>query len=104
MSREELGIDPDELGGSAWTAAITSFLLFACGAIVPVIPFLLGAGVVAIAVSAILSVVALFALGAAITLLTGLAPVRAGLRQAGFGLAAAAITFGIGSFLGAAVG
>jgi VIT1/CCC1 family predicted Fe2+/Mn2+ transporter len=104
MSREELGIDPTELGGSAWTAAITSFLLFAGGAIVPVVPFLLGAGSFAVAASAILSAVALFALGASITLLTGLDPLRAGLRQAGFGLAAAAITFGIGSLLGTAVG
>src|SRR6185295_12048464 len=39
LVREELGIDPDELGGSAWTAAGTSFLLFAAGAIVPVAPF-----------------------------------------------------------------
>jgi vacuolar iron transporter family protein len=104
MSREELGIDPDELGGSAWTAASTSFLLFAGGAIVPVIPFFVGAGTGAVVASAILSALALFTLGAAITLLTGLDPLRAGLRQAGFGLAAAAITFAIGSLLGTAIG
>jgi len=104
MSREELGIDPDELGGSAWVAAGTSFVLFATGAIIPVLPFLLGAGAGAIVASAVMSSVALFALGAAITLLTGRHPLFAGLRQVGFGMAAAAITFGIGTLLGTAIG
>ena len=104
MSREELGIDPDELGGSAWVAAGTSFVLFAAGAIIPVLPFLVGAGAGAIVASAVMSGVALFALGAAITLLTGRHPLFAGLRQVGFGMAAAAITFGIGTVLGAAIG
>jgi VIT1/CCC1 family predicted Fe2+/Mn2+ transporter len=103
MSREELGIDPQELGGSAWIAAATSFVLFAVGAIIPVIPFLLGAGGVAIAASAVLSGAALFILGAAITLLTGRHPLFAGLRQVGFGLAAAAVTFAIGTLLGTAI-
>ena len=103
MTREELGIDPEELGGSAWTAAITSFLLFALGAIVPVVPFLVGSGGPAIAASAALSALALFGLGMAITLLTGRNPLIAGLRQVGFGLAAAGITFGIGTLLGAAL-
>jgi VIT1/CCC1 family predicted Fe2+/Mn2+ transporter len=104
MSREELGIDPQELGGSAWIAAVTSFFLFALGAIVPVIPFLVGAGGLAIAISAVLSTIALFILGAAITLLTGRSPLFAGLRQVGFGLAAAAVTFAIGTLLGTALG
>jgi VIT1/CCC1 family predicted Fe2+/Mn2+ transporter len=104
MSREELGIDPDELGGSAWVAAGTSFVLFATGAIIPVLPFLIGAGAGAIVASAVMSGVALFALGAAITLLTGRHPLFAGLRQVGFGMAAAAITFGIGTLLGTALG
>lgn len=104
MSREELGIDPDELGGSAWIAAITSFCLFAVGALVPVAPFLVASGTSAIAGSAVLSGLALFALGAVITLLTGRHPLVAGLRQVGFGLAAAAITFVIGTLLGTAIG
>jgi vacuolar iron transporter family protein len=104
MSREELGIDPSELGGSAWIAAITSFFLFAIGALIPVAPFAITSGGGAIVGSAVLSAVALFALGAAITLLTGRQPVVAGLRQVGFGLAAAAITFGIGTLLGTAIG
>jgi VIT1/CCC1 family predicted Fe2+/Mn2+ transporter len=104
MSREELGIDPQELGGSAWIAAVTSFFLFALGAIVPVIPFLVTDGGPAIAASAVLSGVALFSLGAAITLLTGRHPVFAGVRQVGFGLAAATVTFAIGTLLGTAIG
>jgi hypothetical protein len=70
-ARDELGINPEELGGSAGEAAITSFLLFALGAIVPVIPFLFLSGTTAIVVSAALSAAALFAIGAAITLFTG---------------------------------
>ena len=104
MSREELGIDPQELGGSAWTAAITSFVLFAIGAAVPVIPFFITSGGWAIGVSAALAAVALFGLGAATTVLTGRNPVLGGLRQVGFGLAAAAITFGIGSLVGGGIG
>lgn len=103
VAREELGVDPDELGGSAWTAAITSFVLFAAGAAVPLVPFLVASGAVAIAWSAALSGAALFATGAAITRLTGQRPVWAGLRQLAFGMVAAAITFAIGTLLGATV-
>jgi VIT1/CCC1 family predicted Fe2+/Mn2+ transporter len=103
MAREELGIDPDELGGSAWVAAGTSFALFALGAIVPVVPFLFLVGAPAIVVSAVLSSLALFAVGAAITVFTGRGLIRSGLRQVALGLAAAAITFGIGSALGTVV-
>ncbi|HEY6608927.1 MAG TPA: VIT1/CCC1 transporter family protein [Candidatus Limnocylindria bacterium] len=104
MAREELGIDPDGLGGSAWVAAGTSFVLFAAGALIPLVPFLVTSGAAAIVASATLSAIALFGLGAAITLLTGKDAVRSGLRQLGFGLAAAAITFGIGALLGTAIG
>ena len=103
LSREELGIDPNELGGSAWVAAATSFVLFAAGAIVPVLPFLIGSGAQAIVASALLAGGALFALGAATTLLTGRPPLLAGLRQVAFGMAAAGITFGIGTLLGTAI-
>lgn len=104
MAHEELGIDPKELGGSAWVAAGTSFILFAVGAIVPVVPFLVAAGGDAILASAVLAALALFGLGAAITLLTGRRPLISGLRQVGFGLAAAATTFVIGTLLGTVVG
>jgi VIT1/CCC1 family predicted Fe2+/Mn2+ transporter len=103
LAREELGIDPSDLGGSAWVAAITSFVLFAIGATIPVVPFLLAGGTAALVASAVASGVALFFLGMAITLLTGRHPVIAGLRQVAFGLAGAAVTFGIGSLLGTTV-
>lgn len=100
LSREELGIDPQELGGSAWAAAATSFFLFSAGAIVPVIPFVFLKGLVAIELSLLLSGLALFLIGAGITLLTGRSVFYSGMRQVIFGFAAAAITFGIGRLLG----
>jgi VIT1/CCC1 family predicted Fe2+/Mn2+ transporter len=103
LTREELGIDPQELGGSPWVAAGTSFVLFAAGAIIPVAPFLFGSGVTVIVASAVLSGLALFGVGAGITVVTGQPALRSGARQLGFGLAAAAITFGIGTLLGTAI-
>lgn len=103
MAREELGIDPDELGGSPWQAAITSFVLFALGAIIPVIPFLVSSGVPAIVTSVIASAVGLFALGAAITLFTGRGVLFAGTRQTAIGLGAAIVTYGVGTLLGVSV-
>lgn len=97
---EELGIDQEELGGSAWEAAIASFLLFAVGAIIPLYPFVILEGQNAILLSIVSSVIGLFGIGAAITLLTGRGIWFSGLRQVGFGLAAAAVTYGIGSLVG----
>jgi len=102
LSREELGIDPEELGGSAWVAASTSFVLFALGAIVPVLPFLFADGTVVIVASAVPSAAALFLVGAGITVITGQPILRSGLRQLVFGVAAAAIPFTIGRLLGTA--
>jgi VIT1/CCC1 family predicted Fe2+/Mn2+ transporter len=104
MAREELGINPDDLGGSAWTAAGSSFVLFIAGAIVPVawFPFLPASSAVAVSVSC--SAAALFAIGAAITRVTGRPPWRSGARQLLIGLAAAAVTYGIGTLLGVSVG
>ena len=104
LAREELGIDPETLGGSAWEAAIASFLLFVSGAIVPVLPFLFTRGTVAVVASIAASTVALFLIGVAITVVTGVAFWRSGLRQVLFGLAAAAVTYGVGLGLGAAIG
>lgn len=98
--KEELGIDQEELGGSAWEAAIASFILFAIGAIIPLYPFLVWDGNHAIYLSLGSSVIGLFAIGAAITLLTGKGVWFSGLRQVIFGLAAAAVTYGIGSLIG----
>jgi len=104
LAREELGIDPKELGGSAWEAAITSFLLFAVGAIIPVFPFIFVSGSRAIIASLLVSVLGLFAIGAGITLFTGKPLAWSGMRQVLFGLAAAAITFTLGRLIGASLG
>ncbi len=100
LAREELGLDPKELGGSAWEAAITSFLLFATGAAIPVIPFVVLKGMPAVAVAIVLSMAGLFLIGAAITLFTGRSILYSGLRQMLFGLVAAAITYGVGRLIG----
>jgi VIT1/CCC1 family predicted Fe2+/Mn2+ transporter len=77
--------------------------LFAPGALVPVVPFLVGSAQPALVAAAALSGIALFALGAGITRLTGVDPIRSGLRQLAFGAVAAAITYGIGVLVGTAL-
>jgi len=104
LAREELGIDPNELGGSAWVAAGTSFLLFALGAIVPILPFFFASGLPAAVASVVVSSVALMLVGAAITVVTGSSVLRSGGRQVLLGLIAAAVTFGLGSLVGHAIG
>lgn len=103
MAREELGIDPSDLGGSAWEAAITSFFLFAIGAIIPVVPFMFASGLVAVAWSMAVSGLGLFGIGAGITLVTGRSVWRSGFRQMALGLVAAVITYGVGTLLGVAI-
>lgn len=100
LVKEELGINSEELKGSAMEAAVTSFILFAIGAIIPVIPFFFLAGFKAVIFSTVLSASGLFIIGSAITLFTGKSIWFSGLRQVGFGLAAAAITYAIGSLIG----
>ncbi len=99
LVREELGLDPDELG-SPWGAAAGSFVAFAIGAVIPVIPFLFGGGTAVIAASLVLSLVALFVVGAAVSLLTGRSLLFSGFRQMGIGLGAAVVTYLIGSLIG----
>src|SRR5215831_9446903 len=103
MAREELGINPEEMGGSPWAAAGASFCLFAVGAIIPVAPFFFLSGNLGVAVSAAISALALFGIGAGITLLTGRNALYSGLRQVIFGLLAAGITFGLGRAIGASL-
>lgn len=100
LAREELAIDPAELGGSAWEAAFTSFFLFAVGAIVPVVPFFLLEGMPAIFLSLFVSMIGLYIIGAGITLFTGRTILFSGTRQMVFGLSAAAITYAIGWLIG----
>jgi len=97
---EELGINQEELGGSAWEAAGASFLLFAVGAIIPVSPYFFTSGFTAMCLSVGASVLGLFGIGAVITLFTGKTVLFSGFRQVLFGLAAAAITYGVGSLIG----
>ncbi len=104
LAREELGLDPKELGGSAYEAAFTSFLLFAIGAIVPVIPFLFLQGITAVVCSLALSAVGLFMIGSGTTLFTGRSILFAGSRSVAFGLAAAAVTYAIGRLIGVSIG
>jgi len=100
---EELGINMEELEGSAWEAALASFFLFITGAIIPVFPFFFFTGNKALILSVAFSTVGLFLIGAAITLITGRSVTKSGLRQVLFGLAAAGITFGIGKIIGIAI-
>jgi VIT1/CCC1 family predicted Fe2+/Mn2+ transporter len=104
LAREELGVNPDELGGSAWEAALTSFFLFAIGAIIPVFPYIFLQGTTAVVVSVACSMVGLFIIGAGITLFTGKGVLYSGTRQMGFGLAAAAVTYLIGRLIGVNLG
>jgi VIT1/CCC1 family predicted Fe2+/Mn2+ transporter len=104
LAREELNVDPSELGGSAWEAALTSFFLFSIGAIIPIIPYVFLTGTLGIVVSMVFSAAGLFVIGAAITLFTGRSVAYSGFRQVLFGLAAAAVTYGIGHLIGANLG
>jgi VIT1/CCC1 family predicted Fe2+/Mn2+ transporter len=104
LAREELNVDPSELGGSAWEAALTSFVLFSMGAIIPVAPYIFLNGTTAVAVSMVFSAVGLFIIGAGITLFTGRKVLYSGTRQVLFGLIAAVVTYGIGHLVGANLG
>jgi len=103
LVKEELGINPEELKGSAIEAALYSFFLFTIGAIIPVSPFFFTTGLHAILLSVAFSAVGLFLIGGAITLFTGKNVWYSGFRQVIFGLIAAAITFGIGEWIGVAM-
>jgi VIT1/CCC1 family predicted Fe2+/Mn2+ transporter len=100
LAREELGIDPAELGGNAWSAAATSFALFAAGAIFPVAPFFWLQGHWAIGASALAGGVALGAMGMLTSLFNGRNPWYSAARQVIFGCLAAAVTYAFGAVLG----
>ncbi|HVZ68870.1 MAG TPA: VIT1/CCC1 transporter family protein [Rhizomicrobium sp.] len=103
LVREELGIDPEGLGGSAYAAAASSFALFAAGAVVPVIPFFAASGDPAVYASIGLSGVALALSGAVTSLFTGRSILFSAIRQLLIGYLAAAITFGIGHAIGVSI-
>ena len=102
LVREELGLDPDELG-SAWGAAFGSFVAFGIGALIPVIPYLITVGQPAFFAAIVLSAAALFAVGAGVSLLTGRSPLFSGGRQVLIGAAAAGVTYVVGLAIGVAV-
>ncbi len=99
LAREELGLNPDELG-SPWGAAVSSFMAFAVGAIVPLLPFLFTDGQQALTISIALTCVALFVVGAVLSLFTGRNAWLGGLRMLAIGCAAGAGTYIIGKALG----
>jgi VIT1/CCC1 family predicted Fe2+/Mn2+ transporter len=101
-AREELGLDPNELG-SPWAAATSSFVTFSFGAAIPLLPFVFGSGAAATLAAIVASGVALFAVGAAMSLLTGRAWLISGGRMLLIGASAAAITYGVGSLIGVSV-
>jgi VIT1/CCC1 family predicted Fe2+/Mn2+ transporter len=97
--------DEHEVIGGAWRAALSSFLFFASGAIIPILPWLFGlSGVAAIAVAVVLVGIALMLTGATVGILSGAAPWKRALRQLGIGLGAAAITYLLGLLFGVSVG
>jgi VIT1/CCC1 family predicted Fe2+/Mn2+ transporter len=102
LAREELGLDPAELG-SPWSAAASSFVAFVMGAFVPVLPYIFTAGKVAWVGSALLSCCALFGVGALLSIFTARGPLFSGLRMLAIGLLASAITYTVGWFLGVSV-
>ena len=102
LIREELGLDPDELG-SPIKAAAGSFAAFAVGASIPVIPFLFGSGPTVVVASIVLSLAAMFAVGVGVSLLTGRGAIFSGVRQVAIGAAAAGVTFLVGRLIGVTV-
>ncbi len=104
LAREELGINPDDLA-SPWGAAISSFVSFAAGAVLPLLPFLIGqSGQRGLVTAAGLSAVSLFAVGMAISLFTGRSAWRNGARMVLIGSGAALVTWLIGRGLGVMIG
>ena len=104
LAREELGLNPDDLG-SPWGAAIFSFLAFAVGALIPLAPFLFGLqGSTALIVAASCAGVALMAVGGTLSLFSGRSAVYGALRMLAIGGGAGVVTYVIGSLFGAAVG
>lgn len=103
LVREELGLDPGELG-SPWGAAIGSFLSFGLGALLPTLPFFFGAGTVLVIASIVIAGLALVAVGASLSIFTGRNALLSGARQLLIGGVAAALTFGLGALIGVSVG
>jgi VIT1/CCC1 family predicted Fe2+/Mn2+ transporter len=100
IAREELGIDPDDLP-SPWLAAASSFAAFSAGALVPLLPYLLGTST--LLWSVLLALLALFGAGALVSRFTSRGALYSGSRQLLLGGVAAALTYAVGSFVGAGI-
>lgn len=97
--------DDHEMVGGAWGAALSSFLFFASGAIIPVLPWIFGlSGSAAIITALVLVGIALLATGATVGVLSGGPPLRRGLRQLAIGFGAAAVTYVLGLIFGVSLG
>ncbi len=103
LVREELGLDPGDLG-SPVRVAVSSFAAFAVGAVVPLLPFVVVAGSAAVVVAMVLTALALLTVGGLVGRLSGGGVVRSALRQFGVGAAAAVVTYVIGTAIGGSVG
>ncbi len=102
LAREELGLNPEDLG-SPWVAALSSFAAFTAGAALPLLPFLFDHADALVA-SVAMTALALFAVGASMSLFTGRHAVLSGLRMLGIGGAAGLATWYIGAWLGVTLG
>jgi VIT1/CCC1 family predicted Fe2+/Mn2+ transporter len=100
-AREELGLDPDDLP-SPWTAAFSSLVAFTLGALIPLLPYLLGFA--SLPAAGVVAMVGLFTAGAAVSRYTSRTWWYSGSRQLLLGMMAALVTFGIGHLVGAGVG
>ena len=103
LAREELGLNPDELG-SPWGAAISSFVSFTAGALIPLAPFIVAPGPRALPAAICVTAVALFAVGALLSLFTGRHALRSGARMLALGALAGAVTFVVGHLAGVSLG
>ena len=101
MAREELGLDPSQLG-SPWGASFSSFFSFLAGAVVPIVPYVFGEGNLALSLSASLSAIALLLVGGLLALVAGRNAVWGAFRMLLAGCGAAAVTYGVGSLIGIA--
>jgi len=102
LAREELGLNPAELG-SPMGAAVSSFLSFASGAVLPLLPFLFGVGARALPISIALTACALFCVGATLSLFTGRSAWFSGIRMLCLGAVAGGVTFALGRLLGVVI-
>lgn len=103
LAREELGLNPEDLG-SPWGAALFSFFSFAAGASIPLVPFLIAAGTTSLVAAVVATGIALFAVGATLSLFTGRSAWWSGARMLAIGSAAGAFTYLVGSLLGVTLG